>query len=82
MAEWIAEFRIKVTPDSKYYGTQYMETSITGNGERLTHNQALAIVYCYERGTDEENPDLAKFESDLLFKEWEELGPSPEFASE
>ena len=73
---------MKVTPDSKYYGTQYMEARITGNGETLTHDQALAIVYGYERGAGEQNPDLAKFESDLLFKEWRELGPSPEFASE
>ena len=81
-SEWIAEFRIKVTPDSKYYGTQYLETCITGNGERLTHDQALAIVYGYEREPGEENPDLAKFEAELLFSEWEELGPSPEVASE
>ena len=96
---WIAEYHMKSDPSAPilFGGKWYIETAIVGDGERLTHMQALQIVHEYESRIDPETPSMDpvgpdethkwRYERGDLFEEhlrrrWHKLGPSPGYPEE
>ena len=82
-SNWTAQYRIRVDPTGEYYGTWHWEAEIIGNGERLTREEALAVVHEYESQANPETPSLEdNFSGYLLHNRWASLGPSSEHEGE